>query len=154
MSDNKKLRQRIQKLKAKLAKTEAKLNESEEFKWEYESYNACYLGSLFIEDNFLGQDKDYLYHGRYRKTKANAEKALERNRLANRLEALAEQLDSDWVADWDDPEQYKYYIVFSHDSQNYKTFARGLLEGIGQVYMSEETAIKICNMLNSKEIKL
>ena len=146
------LKQQIEEMKAKLADMEAELNKPKGFEWKYTHNRAFVVISYDICDNMSGVDTDYLCHGRYRTTQENAERALERNRLANRLEALAEQLDPDWVVDWENGMQEKWYVYYIRGE--YKYSCMGGVQHIGQVYMSKATAAKIVDMLNSKGIEL
>jgi len=90
-------------------------------------------------------------------TKELAERARDEMREGNILRYWASVIDPewkpDWKTDWDKPTQPKYYIFKNQDGE-YKisrTFGNKLL---GTVYMDKETADKICNGLNSRELQL
>ena len=144
------IKQQIKDMETKLAEMKAELDKPKEFEWKY-PYHAPFLDHIQIREG-TGCSKKLIEHGRYRQTQANAERALERNRLANRLEALAEQLDPDWVADWSNRSQPKYTVYLSDGIHTTSLYYD--TQHIGQVYMSRNVAIKICNMLNNKEIEL
>lgn len=153
--DKNKLQQQIEEMEAKLTDMKAELNKPKFFKWEYKSGCTFQLFRSYVGNGYTVEDES-LRHGRYRKTKANAERSLERNRVANRLEALVEQLDSEWVADWSNSKEDKCIILKDYGMGNaiYKYCIYGSKYSPSQVYMSKDTALKICEMLNNKEIEL
>ena len=144
------VQQQIKEVEAKLSEMKAELVKLEEFKWKYKYYSP-YLQHTRVEEG-TGCSESLIYHGRYRIKKDNAERALERNRVANRLEALAEQLEPDWVANWSDKGQNKGYVYYCEGEYTY--YSTSFAHNIGQVYMSVTTAKKIVDMLNNKEIVL
>ncbi len=120
-----------------------------EFKWDYEKNKTYFVRVDHIDSGYDGTDPNNIMHGRYRKTKQTAEQSLARNNRANRLEALAEQLDGlvEFVYD-----EKNYYICTSRTE-----WERGYSTNIicpEVVYMTRECAIEICRMLNEGEFSL
>ena len=119
------------------------------FEWEYLEYETYLLTRTEIGEGSSGNAKEYIDHGRYRKSQQAAEQSLARNKRANRLEALAEQLDGlvEFVYD-----EKNYYICTSRTE-----WERGYSTNIicpEVVYMTRECAIEICRMLNAGEFSL
>ena len=93
------LEKQIAEMESKLKEMREELNKPKEFEWSYTNEKTFLVNPYSIQSGVDGSSPTYLTHGRYRKTRENAERALERNRVANRLEALVEQIDPEWVAD-------------------------------------------------------
>jgi hypothetical protein len=119
------------------------------FEWKYELDED---GSCIMIDSesirTCGIYDYYIEHGRYRKSQQAAEQSLARNKRANRLEALAEQLNG--------------LTEFVADSANYYVYCEKLewrCSGTStyypeRVYMTKECAAEICRMLNEGEFSL
>lgn len=146
------LQKQLEEMKAKVAEMEKELNKGEKFEWKYPKDKTFVIGAYSTHPECSGEIGYYLSHGRYRIKEANAKLALQRNKEANVIEALAEQLDPDWVADWDNEQQNKYYVFLSKNE--YKCSWNNGAYSIGVPYMSRQTAVKICDMLNNGEIEL
>lgn len=145
-----KLEQNIERIEAELAQMKQELEDSKKFKWEYPIGKTFFVGSTEISSDCISTDNTWVNNGRYRMLEANAKYALERNRLANRLEALAEQIEPDYVVP--DIGEYTYFIyLYKNEYRN--TFVKNN-RYIGQVYMSKDTAYKVCELLNSGEVVL
>ena len=120
------------------------------FKWNYplDSDNSC----IMIDSDSIrtcGVYDYYIDSGRYRKSEQAAEQSLARNKRANRLEALAEQLNGLKTFTLDDS---YWYVCFSN-----KEWTTGYTTDIMYpevVYMTETCAIEICRMLNEGEFSL
>jgi hypothetical protein len=127
----------------------ASIKAQEKFEFVYSRGSSYYLNATSIVTSSNGADPIVLYHGRYRKTKKAAEQSLERNRRANRIEALAEQLgglqEFNYITEM-------YYV--------YKQFGRWGTQSLSTtfcpevIYMTKECAETIADMLNSGEFEL
>lgn len=119
------------------------------FKWNY-TYGQTYLiDNVCILKNSDGDGSLIREHGRYRKSKEAAEQSLARNKRANRLEALVEQLGG--LKKWVDGELN--WVIYLRDGLwGYTSFS--LSYEPEKVYMTEECAMKICRMLNEGEFSL
>lgn len=147
---------RIDELKAKVAELTATIEamEAEEaklkkFEWKYTYGDTFFLNEHSTTSGSCGDDKDFIEHGRYRLTKKAAKQSLARNKRANRLEALAEQLGGlkEFAED-----EYNYYIYCRHNTW-YKD-SNSCKYSPEKVYMTKECATEICRMLNEGEFSL
>ena len=113
------------------------------FEWTYpmDKYYLCTEDWTFT--NAKGELRHF-DHGRFRTTRENAEKSLLRNKRANRLEALVEQIQGNLKGDYCIYQEYK----------NIWEFGLKNIKQPGVVTMQQETAIKICEMLNNSEFSL
>lgn len=136
-----------------LAEIEAQ-KKPKKFEFSYEQGKTFYLSDRdIINSSWIGKDLISIEHGRYRLTKEAAEQSIARNKRANRLEALAEQLGGlrvkkegtrAWYVSY-----YKGSWVPSDDSDSLYDVYRPEV-----VYMSYECAIEICRMLDEGEFSL
>jgi len=158
--DKEQLSKDIQKLKAKISDIEEKLNEPEQFELKYERRNTYMLYSASVNRGIKdGEIPEYLEHGRYRVTEEYANKSLERNKRANRLEALVEQVSIelgmiDWEADWSDSSRLKWYVFYKHGENKWSWSHNITLNTAETVYMPIEVAERVCEILNNKEYTL
>ena len=106
---------------------------------EVEYENGCwFLDTHNITDDSNGKVTSFKTHGRYRKTKENAEFSHKRNQQSNRLEAKVEELQGQLgVGD--------YEICFDNTD---RWVGIGQSNTIGSISMKRETAIEICRLLN------
>lgn len=149
------LQQQIKEMELKLQEMKNELNKLEKFEFKYPACQTSLIRACTTGYGYNGDDKYYLKHGRYRIKEENAELSLQRNKEANLIEALAEQIDPDWKADWGDIEQEKSYIYWSHRAKKYYgTCVVSWIKDIGIPYMSPKTAKTICEMLNNGEFTL
>ena len=103
----------------------------------------------FIEKGCTGSLPERIRIGVYRTTKEGAELSLERNRKANRLEMLAEYLGG--LKGFVEGER-NWYIHY--ENKNWLVhYTRGCYSP-ERVYMTEEVAMKIADMLNNGEYEL
>ena len=71
----------------------------------------------------------------------------------NAILAYTREFGGDWVADWDDCNQYKFRIFLDYsDSSYYK--AVDYYRSIAEVYMSEECAEELVEKLKTGEVVL
>jgi len=127
------------------------LEEKKKFVIEYGSTEDC-LYSIINADSVetrLYYDKDidesFLTHGRYRKTRANAEYSQKRNQIANRLEALVECLQDELGIGG--------YCIFK-GSKGWRSIGCASANYAETILMTEKTAVKICEILNNEEYSL
>ena len=128
---------------------ELKNPKPKKFEWNYD-YEKFWVGTYEVCKSY-NSNSSYTENGRYRLTKEAAEQSLARNKRANRLEALAEQLGS---------KSYPWgsagtlcYVYQDYDC----IYKMGYTDGNLQpevVYMEEDVAYEICRMLNTGEFSL
>jgi hypothetical protein len=105
----------------------------------------------------VGKEKDHLKAGRYRKTGKFANEHFKTQNEMMRLGALVEAVTiklgmEDWVADWDDRDQYKYCVNICDN--RYVVGSWVTIKIIGAIYIPEKVAERVCEILNSKEYEL
>ena len=119
--------------------------EKKKFVIEYEKNKTYALATCSIFDKVeVGITNTFKNRGRYRKTEQNAKYSQKRNQIANRLEALVEELQGELGVG-----EYTIYIANGAYKTEHSTYFN-----IGDILMTEETAIKICEMLNNEEYDL
>ena len=128
---------------------ELKNPKPKKFECKYESKKTYIINTHTYEWHYNGSDKDYIEHGRYRLTKEAAEQSFARNKRANRLEALAEQLGGLKEFETDESNYFIYSSI-----NGYGVSSNKLDFNPCTVYMTKETAIKICEMLNNGTFSL
>lgn len=111
-------------------------------------YSSCFYVAPDCVSNG-NEQTNYIEHGRYRKTKESAEMSLARNKRANRLEALVDQLDGLRKFAYGEENWYVYKSDYTWIAiQTRKCFSPEV------VYMAKECAIKVCEILNNGEYEL
>ena len=70
--------------------------------------------------------------------------------------ALAEQIDPDYKnrVDWNDDKRRKYHISYDYQEKNYYVSSSMYSRVLGVVYMPQEIATKVCEILNNKGVVL
>ena len=77
-------------------------------------------------------------------------------RTHNRLLAYVDEYGGGWEADWEDLQQEKYFVFYSHyhiDDEWCSDSTRGC-NATGAVHMSQECAVGLVEKLNSGEVVL
>lgn len=83
------------------------------------------------------------------KTQSQADSAAKQLRAYARQLAWLAENDDGWVADWSNSKQGKYYIYIEHNS-NKVTIDRNFTDqSIGLIFMSEQNAIKLAQLMNN-----
>ena len=137
----------IQETIVKLQKQVKELSKPTKFEWEYEQFKTFLVAETSIFEGRAGTKHDYLAHGRYRKTEQGAEISLARNRRANRLEALVDQIGEikEFV--------YGETNYFIHRNKKWCVGCASISFEPDKVYSTEETMEKVCNLLNSRAVE-
>ena len=145
-----KLQQQLDEMKVKIAEMELELTECNKFELDY-VYDSTYLvGTHKVHIKQAGDHPEHFSDGRYRQTKEAAELSLARNRRANRLEALIEQVGGikEFVKD-----TKNYSLHYSEGSGwGHNSFRN--VSSPEQVYMNRITAVRVCEILNANEYTL
>ena len=82
--------------------------------------------------------------------------AAERNAMKGNLDRLipmVDDLDKDWICNWEDETQPKYYVAVMHEVNKCFISADRTRQRVGAIYMSEATAKTVCDNIN-KSLKL
>ena len=154
-----KINTQIERLEEELAKLKAEATAPRQYEIEYEWGSTNLIASCRIMPGNSGTDEDFLNTGRYRSTeKFTIEHFKIQNELM-RLGALVEAVTiemnmEDWVADWSDDSQLKYYVDCDCKGNEYYSDCWWTLKTTGVIYMPEEVAIRVCEILNNKEYEL
>ena len=131
---------KLEELKAMVAFLQQKIEDSEKLE-QWEPRGGDYWGNL----QHLG------YGGKAKGVEVRLSDAM---RVHTRLLAYVYEFGGDWVADWSDRGQEKYYIDYDAPSGAlgidccYRTF------GLGNVHMSQECAQGLVAKLESGEVVL
>lgn len=145
MTDKEQL-QRIEAVEKELQALKVNYEKSKKFKWKYLG-ETMFVGISRLSRMYIQRIEDYsvaINHGRFRKTIKAAEQSLLRNKRANRLEALVEQLQGNLEG--------KHSICKNLVGKWVPSVADNWYPD--SVLMREETATTICKMLNNKEFSL
>lgn len=86
-------------------------------------------------------------------TEARAEQVAEKMRLLLRLEQLHDMLCPDYVPDWSNEDEHKFYLFYDGKASNWKyTYWSAFDFRVGEYFDTEENAEKAAEILN-KEMK-
>jgi hypothetical protein len=150
--NNVKITVQINGLDTEIELTEAQIasvKTQQEFKFVYDKNRSYCLNLDSVVTSINYNNPILLEHGRYRKTKEVAEQSLARNKRANRLEALAEQLGG--LREFDD-QSLMFYIYKQYDEWSVCSLTTTFFPEV--VYMTKECAETITRMLNSGKFTL
>jgi hypothetical protein len=128
----------------------ASIEAQKKLEMKYEEYCTYVLECTYASSGNTGNEIILKEHGRYRKTKQSAELSLARNKRANRLEALVDQLDG--MKEFVEGEE-NWYIYIGSDTRVYATYADKIRHP-EVVYMTKECAIRVYDILNNGEYEL
>ena len=124
-----------------------------EFEIDYD-YKASFIHVTgTIDFTTPGPNSEIRDFGMFRKTPELAERARDAMRARNKLEELAHWLEPEWKADWEDGGQEKWAIYYNYTIKTFHIESLSILQDIGRVYMSLQTAIKISDALNNGELE-
>lgn len=101
------------------------------------------------------QDGSYIHcldNGWYRLTEESSKRSLARNKRANRLEALVDQLGG--MKKWIEGDKDNCYIYFSAQSNKYNAANSSDYYHTDKVYMTSNCANEVCRILNAGEYSL
>ena len=154
-----KINTQIERLEQELAKLKAEATAPSKYQIEYEAGSTYLIGSYRTIPGNSGQSKGLLKAGRYRKTlkfaNEHCKTQTEMMRLGALIEAVTIEMNmEDWVADWSDDSQLKYYVDCDCKGNEYYSDCWWTLKTTGVIYMPEEVAERVCEILNNKEYEL
>jgi hypothetical protein len=154
-----KINEQIERLEEELAKLKAEATAPRQYEIEYECGDAFYIGSYIISEKTTRFIDSCLNTGRYRSTEKFTNEHFKIQNEMMRLGALVEAVTiemnmEDWVADWSDDSQLKYYVDCDCKGNEYYSDCWWTLKTTGVIYMPEEVAIRVCEILNNKEYEL
>lgn len=123
----------------------------EEPKWEpkHGPYYVCSSGEITAIPQRQTDD-----NGVTRLTRKQAEKAAKKMRTFNRLLAYVDEHAPDYVPDWDDQYEKKYYVYYDNSSSGWSLSYDQTDQTAGTVYMPKEVANELSNKLNNGRVEL
>ena len=131
-----------------------KVEEVKEYKIEYPEQGFTWAEGNIIRANYpfsITDIEKWKECGEVRATEEQAEEAIRRNIRGNRLEALAHSIGGVYEFN---PKRNNFFIVFDSKSGQAKVHYSMDICSAERVYMSEETACKVAEILNSGRYKL
>ena len=143
------LNKQIEKLEQEIVKLKEIANKKEEYVIEYIENKTYFVGTFAIDNGYSDGDYGWKENARYRHTKEQANISLARNKRANRLEALAMAIGGAYEWEEDENNYFIYYI-----NGKYATHYANYVYRATDVYMTKETAIKVCEILNAGRYSL
>lgn len=149
------INQRIQALETELAGLKAELNKPEKFTFDYSNGKSFRIYAEQIDKNSdvskIGKE-----NFRYRQTESNAKADLQLQKELMCIGALAEQIDPEYKfrVDWHNDKCRKYYISYDYQEKNYYVSSSIYSRMLGVVFMPQEIATQVCEILNNKGIVL
>jgi hypothetical protein len=155
-----KINEQIERLEEELAKLKAEATAPRQYEIEYEAGSTFFVGSYnSIIGEITGFSDDGYTSGRYRKTLKFADEHLKTQTEMMRLGAVVEAVTiemnmEDWVADWSDDSQLKYYVDCDCKGNEYYSDCWWTLKTTGVIYVPKKVSERVCEILNNKEYEL
>lgn len=112
-----------------------------------------YIGIDFTIDSWENEDGDTdkrnFRIGNYFRTKERAEQVAEKMRLLLRLEQLHDMLCPDYVPDWSNEDEHKFYLFYDGKTGKWKyTYWSTFDFRVGEYFDTEKNAEKAAEILN------
>ena len=155
-----KINEQIEKLEQELAKLKAEATVPSKYELEYKDDSIFLVGYRDAPIRWnVGKEEDHLKAGRYRSTEKFANEHCKTQNEMMRLGALIEAVTiemnmEDWVADWNNDSQPKYYVDCDCRGNTYYPDCWWTLKTTGVIYVPEKVAERVCEILNNKEYGL
>ena len=108
----------------------------------------------FIIDLILLASYKAVSNNKYRLAGAEYQTKSQADSAAKQLRAYARQLawlaenDDGWVADWSNNRQIKFYVYYHHETKLALKSYDASAESFGLVYMSQDNATKLTELMN------
>ena len=154
-----KINTQIERLEQELAKLKAEATAPSQYEIEYKAGSTFFVVNYSISEKIVRFADKQLNAGRYRSTKKFSDEHLKTQNEIMRLGALIEAVTielgmEEWVADWNDDRQPKYYVDCDCRGNTYCPDCWWTLKTTGVIYMPEAVAKRVCEILNNKEYEL
>lgn len=106
--------------------------------------------SIYCFCNYNGKEDRYNFEiGNCFPTEERAEQVAEKIRLLLRLEQLHDMLCPDYVPDWSNEEEHKFYLFYDRKTGNWKyTYWSAFDFCVGEYFDTEKNAEKAAEILN------
>ena len=118
-------------------------------KWEPIGGHYCIINYCLSALHYNKAPSNASASGLTYKTKAQADSAAKQLRAYARQLAWLAENDDGWVADWSNSKQGKYYIYIEHNSNKITIDRNFTDQPIGLIFMSEQNAIKLAQLMNN-----
>lgn len=148
----------VDELKQRAINLKAKLEKSEEPKaWKPENHEKYwYVGYAGeIRDTLWNSRKTDHFHynfGNCFQTKERAEQVAEKSKMLLKLERYHDMFCPDFVPDWNDDSQIKFFVDFHTVDKKWCVFNTNINQSLVEVYFSSrDIAKKVCDLLNQEE---
>ena len=141
--------------KSRIEFLEKELKKPNKIEFRYEKNNTYVITEVDVNDKWSVISKILLNNFRYRQTKTNAEADLMLQKELMCIGTLAEQIYPEYKSDiiWEDMDS-KYFIIFNTHSNKYIVGKSNYYRTLGVVYMPEDVAEKVCEILNNNRVKI
>ena len=112
------------------------------------------IGGRFTVDVIKLNSYEICSENKYRLAGMEYQTKSQANSAAKQLRAYARQLawlaenDDGWVADWSDVHQNKYFVYVEHISNKVTIYRNYTNQSFGIIYMSENNATKLAQLMN------
>lgn len=117
-------------------------------KWEPIEGNYCVINYCLSADYYNKAPSNAAASGLTYKTQTQADSAAKQLRAYARQLAWLAENDDGWVADWDDYEQNKYFVNYSHYNQKFGIGNSYNTQFINTIFMSKANAEKLAQLIN------
>ena len=117
-------------------------------KWEPALGNFLISSDLNNSYHVLSCNPKYNSAGLSYKTQAQADSAAKAIRAYARQLAWLAENDDGWVADWSNNRQIKFYVYYHHETEKALKSYDASAESFGLVYMSQDNATKLAELMN------
>ena len=114
----------------------------------FESYEGFFIKE-YIEEN-MRFDKTMFKNNNYFLARERAEEVADKINFLLKLERLHDIYCPDYKPDWNDDATTKWYVVFNSDQKVYTSYWTNFIDDKRSHFDSEETAEKVCEILNKE----
>ena len=91
---------------------------------------------------------EYRLAGVEYQTQSQADSAAKQLRAYARQLAWLAENDDGWIADWNDYDQYKYYIYYENSDSRFNKYRCYQANHLSTIFMSEANATKLAQLMN------
>lgn len=144
----------LEKLEELRKEAEAQKEQEELKPWNPQAREKYFcIGNYFLSYSFYNMNDDvdsYNFEiGNYFRTKERAEQVAEKMRLLLRLEQLHDMLCPDYVPDWSNEDEHKFYLFYDGKTGKWKyTYWSTFDFRVGEYFDTEKNAEKAAEILN------
>lgn len=150
------INKRIQALESELAGLKAELNKPSSFTFCYEKGKAIRVAEVCVYDHQMCDNNRHIENFRYRQLNSNAQADFKLQKELMCIGALAEQIDPEYKSrvDWNNHACRKYHISYDHQDKVYYVSSSMYSRVLGVVFIPQEVATQVCEILNNKGVEL